>query len=543
MQRPRAVPILAAAAVLVGLAGCSLPGADPYASAIDRSDLVTTTPEGSGELDEIRWNLPYEPFSIDALRSFNYAENTVIANLCESMLRLTPDLEIEPGLAERVDEPDELTQVYTLRSDVEFWDGTEMTADDVAYSLNRQLDPDNGSYFASYYAKVASIEATAPLEVTVRFTEPDALFEQAMATAAGAVSERTFTEQAGEAFGTPQVGVMCTGPFEFGEWSPGRDLVIERNDRYWDAALRPHADRVEFSFISDESTAVNALRAGEIDGQYFYLPPAGLIQLQKDDSLTLDYGESLVFLALIGASETGPMADVRVRRALSSIIDRTAISNVVLQGAALPSPMLAGPDYWGYEPGVFAAAAEDFDVDTDIERARQLLEEAGPQEPIVIAIQGSSAVHEQTANVIQAAGRELGLDIRTKVIPVEQFGNLYNDPTAREGLDAFFTTWYGNFPDPLEAYTMFVDDGYNNYGGYDDVSRLVQEAVSTLDPADRAERVVEIQDAVTRDAPWISLATLPTILVQNAEVSGATASMAYLYYPWAATVGGEESSR
>lgn len=541
MPRPRVAPLIAVAAAVATLTGCSLPGADPYATAIDRSDLVTTTEPGTGELDVVRWNLPYEPYSIDAMRSFNYAENTVIANLCESLLRLTPEMSIEPGLAERVDKPDDLTQVYTIRSGVRFWDGTPLTADDVAYSLNRQLNPDNGSYFAGYFTNVASIEATAPLEVTVTFTRPDALFEQAMATAAGAISQQAFTEEAGESYGTPQTGLMCTGPYQFASWSPGRTLAIERYDAYWDDEMQPRVARIEFSFIADESTAVNALRGGEIDGQYFYLPPGGLIQLQNDDALTLDYGRSLVFFALIGANEAGPLADDRVRRALSAAIDRTAIASVVLQGAALAAPSIAGPDYWGYQEATFAAAYDAFDTDTDLELAEELLAETGPQGPITIGIQGSSAVHEQTANVIQAAGRKLGLDIRTKVIPVEQFGNLYNDPTAREGLDGFFTTWYGNFPDPLEAYTVFVDGGYNNYGGYDVVSDPVAEAIATLDPAERARKVVEIQEAVTRDAPWTPLVTLPTILVQDAEISGATASMAYLYYPWAADLGGKES--
>jgi peptide/nickel transport system substrate-binding protein len=538
MQRSRS--LLAVVAAVAALAGCSLPGANPYGSAVKQGDLVTTTPPGTDELDTLTWNLPYEPLSIDAMRSFNYAENTVIANMCESLLRLTPDLQTAPGLATRVDHPDELTQVYTLRSDVRFWDGQPMTATDVAYSLNRQLNPDNGSYFAAYYGKVASIQATGPHQVTVRFTEPDALFEQAMATAAGAVSEQAFTEKAGEAFGTPQTGVMCTGPFKFDRWEPGRDLVLTRNDAYWDASLRPHAERIEFSFIADESTAVNALRSGEVDGQFFYLPPAGLVQLEKDEGLTLNYGKSLVYYALVAANPSGPLADVRVRQALSAIIDRTAIAGVVLQGAALPAPTLAGPDYWGYDENAFAAAYSKYGTNPDPERAQQLLAQAPVHKPIVIGIQGSSAVHEQTANVIQAAGRKLGLDIRTKVIPVEQFGNLYNDAKAREGLDGFFTTWYGNFPDPLEAYSMFVVDGANNYGGYDAVSGQVSQAVATLDPAERAKRVIAIQQKATEDVPWMPLVTLPTILVQNARVSGATASIAYLYYPWAATVGGKE---
>ena len=536
--RPRSLACWLATAMMI--AACSMPGADPYGSAVDQNDLRTTTTPGTADIDAVTWNLPYEPLSLDAMHSFNYAENTVIANMCESMLRLTPSLEIRPGLAVRVDKPDDLTQIYTLRSDVTFWDGTSMTAQDVAYSLNRQLDPDNASYFVGYYGHVKSIEATGAHQVTVRFTQPDALFEKAMATAAGAVSQQAFTERAGEGFGTPQGGVMCTGPFALDTWTPGRDLRLTRNDAYWDATLRPRARHIDFSFIADESTAVNALRSGEVDGQFFYLPPAGLIQLQKDSNLTLNFGKSLVYFALATANATGPLGDVRVRQALSALIDRKAIAGVVMQGAGLPAPTLAGPDYWGYEKDAFEAAATRFGTDPDIERARGLLKQVGNVGPITIGVQGSSAVHEQTANVIQAAGRKLGLDIRTKVIPVEQFGNLYSDPTAREGLDGFFTTWYGNLPDPLEAYSMFVHDGTNNFGAYDAVSDQVNEAIGTLDPAERAQRVIAIQQKVTEDVPWTPLVYLPTILVQNSRISGATASIAYLYYPWAATVGGTE---
>jgi peptide/nickel transport system substrate-binding protein len=247
-----------------------------------------------------------------------------------------------------------------------------------------------------------------------------------------------------------------------------------------------------------------------------------------------------VFLALMAANPTGPLADVRIRRALSAIIDRDAIASVVLQGAALPASTLAGPDYWSYETNTFAKAHGQYHDAPDPQLAQRLLDGADTSKPIVIGIQGSSAVHEQTANVVQAAGRKLGLDIQTKVIPVEQYGNLYSDAKAREGLDGFFSTWYGNFPDPLEAYSMFVDGGTNNYGGYNDVSAEVNGAIAMLDPVQRAQRVVAIQDKVTKDLPWIPLVTLPTILVQNSHISGATASIAYLYYPWAATVGGKD---
>lgn len=60
-------------------------------------ELKTVTAPAAGELDKVTWNLPYEPQTLDPIRSFNYAENTVLANMCESLLRLTPDFGIEPG--------------------------------------------------------------------------------------------------------------------------------------------------------------------------------------------------------------------------------------------------------------------------------------------------------------------------------------------------------------------------------------------------------------------------------------------------------------
>jgi len=297
--------------------------------------------------------------------------------------------------------------------------------------------------------------------------------------------------------------------------------------------------QLTFSFIADESTAVNALRTGDVDGQFFYLPPAGLSQLEGGDEVTTTYGKSLVFWTMITTNLTGGLADERIRQALSLAIDREGLAKVVFQGAAVPATTLAGPDYWGYEADAFATAYEEFSADADLEQAKQLVAEAGaPAEPIVLAVQGSSAVHEQTANLIQAAGQAIGLKIESKVIPVEQFGNLYFDENAREGLDGFFTTNYGSFADPLDVYTMFHTEDSHNYSGWDGADEPLAAARATTDPAERAELVIEAQEHITKGLSWIPLAYEPVTLVQNTRISGATASFAYLYAPWAATIGG-----
>ncbi|MBO0981895.1 ABC transporter substrate-binding protein [Microbacterium sp. SD291] len=533
------------AVAALALAGCAGPAdkgdSGPASLDLDLSKLATTTPAGTEPIDEVKWNLPYEPSSLDPIFAWNYAENTATANLCESLLRMKPDLSLEPGLAEKVEQPDDTTYVYTIREGVTFWDGNPLTAEDVAFSLQRQIGPDSSTYWSDYFSNVASAEVTGPLEVTVTLSEPDVLFAQAMGSAAGAIVERAAVEADGDAFGTPKGNLQCTGPYKVAKWDSGKSLVIERNDAYWNAEVKPLAKQIAFSFIADESTAINALSTGDVDGQFFYLPPAGLSQLQKSDNVTTTFGESFVFWTLAPIGKDGGLGDEKIRQALSLAIDRTQLAQVVFQGAAIPAPTIAGPATWGYEEDSFASAFEEFGVEADLEAAKSLVEEAGsPKEPIVLAVQGSSAVHEQTASVIQAAGQSIGLNVETKVIPVEQFGNLYFDPAAREGLDGFFTTNYADFADPLGVYSFFESTNSHDYIGWDGADAEISKALQTTDDVERAELVIDIQKKVTEALPWIPLAYEPTTMIQSTRISGAVPSFAYLYAPWAVSIGGTE---
>ncbi|MBB3726859.1 ABC transporter substrate-binding protein [Nonomuraea dietziae] len=533
----RAVPL---AGLALALAAC---GAGPQTQQAPASaapvalDLKTSTAAAAKGLDKVTWNLPYEPQTLDPIRSFNYAENTALANMCESLLRLTPDFTIEPGLAEKADNPTPTTWVYTIREGVTFWDGKPLTAQDVAASLKRHLDPALGTWWSDYFSTVEKVEATGPMQVTVTLKQADVLFNQAMATAAGAIVSKEYAAK--KDLGSPTGGLMCTGPFEFGAWKSGDSLSIVRNDAYWDKALTAKSKEIVFRFIADETTAVNALRSGEVDGQYFYLPPAGLAQLRESTTGSVTLGKSLTFWTLLSAAKDGPYADPKVRQALSLALDRAAISKVVFQGTAAPQRTLAGAEYWGYERATFEKAYQALPQETqDLAKAKQLLTEAGsPTEPITIAIQGSAATHEQTANLIKATGEALGLKIDIKVVPVEQYGNLYSDPKAREGVDAFFSTWYGNVPDPLDIYTVFQAGGRTNFNGYPAVDADIKKARAEADPAARAALVTGIQDKVTRDVAWMPLNNLPVILYMSDRVTGAVPSFPYLYYPWAVGLG------
>jgi len=271
------------------------------------------TPPAKGEVSRVNWGLFYEPSGLDWIFSYNYEENTVVTNITESLMRLTPQFAIEPSLAQSFTEPDPLTKIYKIRSGVAFSDGSPMTAADVVFSLRRNLDA--ASYWNFAYVNVKSIDQTGPNEVTVSMKHPDEVFHPLMATPAGGVGKASYIKAKGKAYGTPSAGPIGTGPFAFKSWGQGASITLTRNEHYWDSSHVPKAHEFVFTFIPQESTMTTALLSGEIDGAY-HTPYSGLNQLRSTSSGKLYLGKSMIFTEIIFAQSTGPLVNSDLRSAL-----------------------------------------------------------------------------------------------------------------------------------------------------------------------------------------------------------------------------------
>lgn len=541
-RRLRAISVAAVTGSLaISLAACSgsQTAGNSKTATLNFADLATSTPEGAGQIANLKWNLPFEPSNIDWTRPYNWAEPTVDANICEGLFRYTADFSKKPNLATKVAVPNDLTYIFTLRPGVKFWDGHPMTAADVVYSLERNEDPSVGSVFSKYYLNVSSIKATGPLQVTVKMKRPDATFLQAMASPAGDVGEEAYIKKAGKAYGSPTGGAMCTGPFKFVSWTPGQSIILERNNSYWDTTRVPKVQKITFSFISDESTEVNALRSGELDGAYFPTPPAGLSKLQSDPNGKVYLGRSLDFFTLVTTAQSGPFADPRVRNALLDALDRPAIARTIFQGTALPAKAIVGPSYWGYSKQTYQQAYDKLpNPHPNYAEAKKLIHEAGATgKSITIAAQGSSAVYAEIASLLEAAGSAIGLNVHIKIVPINQFGNLYNDPSARKGIAGFLTDWYGQIAEPLDIYDLFAVPGGYNYTNYIDEASSLNKALGQLSDQQRADTIVPAQQGITNNLPWLPLVQDSNILFMNKRISGAIASFPFVETSWAVTIG------
>ena len=539
---------LATSAMTLLLAGCSGGNSEGGADrTVDVDTLATTTAAAAGELDKVTWNLPFgEPASLDPIKAFNYPENTVVANLCEGLMVMEPDFTIAPNLAESVENIDGKTYVYTLRDDVKFWDGSPMTAEDVAFSLRRHLDPDEGSYWASdaVSGNIDSIEVTGEHEVTVNLSAPDQTFNAYMATPIGVVVEEAQRKAAGQAYGNPEKGVMCTGPFSVDTWNSGQSITLARNDDYWNAERRPKVKELEVRFIVDPAAITNALTSGEIDGSYD-VPLSAVPQLQSAGNGTLTLGRSLQLSAIIATGD-GPLGDPAVRKALWTAANKEALADTVYEGTATASSSLVPNRGWSYGDDVFTAAREELPpVEPDVELAKEILAEAtvDTSEPISIVYPSERTFYADIISELARAGRELGLTVEPEGVPSAQFGAFFSDPKAREGHGAFVTTNYMDVPDPLVFLrTVVKQGGSQNYSGYSnpEIEQLLREAETTTDEEARAEKVAQIEQIAMDDMPWIPIVDPAVRLFTNDRITGVPASFVYLYYPWGADLGAAE---
>jgi len=543
-------PAVAVALAALAAAGCgkeagggnASAGGDGAVAAPATANLNPTTPAAKSEVPSATWATYREVGTIDPAQAFDYPENTVITSMCESLLRQEPDGSIVAGLAEPFERPDPKTVVITLREGPKFWNGKPVTADDVVFSLKRMQDPATPSFYPATFSRVSSIAKTGDREVTLKLSEPDFWLDGQLSQMAGVVVEKAFAEKAGKKLGTPQGGIMCSGAYELGKWTPGTALTVKRHDAYWDAAQKAKVGEVEFRGVPDESALTSGLLTGEIDGTYT-LGVSTFEQLQASKDLKVSAGPSWALESFVVSDLKGVLGDVKVRQALSMAIDRQGYIQTVLHGQAQLPRTLANPG--GFASG--KAAWEQHwnalpEPKLDVEGAKKLVEEAGATgKTLTIGMSSEVSAINAMATALREAGTRIGLKVKLKSVSAANFINFFTDPKAREGVDGFPTVNYSDYASPVGLWGTFaLKDGSQNYSGYENpqVTKLMGQMRAEADPDKAAELGGQIGDILAKDLPWIAVSAPNSVLVTNAKLTGAPTSFTYMGGPWANLLGG-----
>jgi peptide/nickel transport system substrate-binding protein len=423
-----------------------------------------------------------------------------------------------PGLALswKLVAPD--TWEFRLR-DATFQNGDAFTADDVIFTLDRVPKvPNSPSSFALYTKPVVATEVVDPHTIRMRTQGVFPLLPIYMASVA-ILNRKADEGMTTEDFNTGKAAIG-TGPFRFVSYKPGDRVELQRYDGYW--GDKPAWEKVDYRFISNDAARIAALLAGDVDFIDF-VPTTDLASLRKNPKVKLweQLGLRLIFLGLDQSRDgpspfvsgpngekldKNPLKDRRVREALSLAINRQAIVDRVMEGAAVPSGQFLPPGTFSYAPDLKAPPFEP-------EKAKQLLAEAGYPKGLRIALHGPNDRYVNDARIIQAIGQMWQrIGVQTEVDPLPWTS--YVSQAGKQAFSAFLFGWgtaTAEDSDPLIAQTATWDPakgwGSANRGRYSNpaLDTLIGQAVGTADDAAREKLLQQAMTMAMDDVALIPL--------------------------------------
>jgi peptide/nickel transport system substrate-binding protein len=428
------------------------------------------------------------------------AEVLVANHVYDYLVDIDPESMIQPRLATTWTVSDDgLTYTFQLAEDVKFHDGSDFSAEDVAWTFNRLRDPALELPTSNLYSNVASVSASGDLEVTFTLNElnPFFLFDlsdnHALILKAG-------TEDAGTSFNG-------TGPFKVTEYILEDRIVMEANGDYFING-QPKLAGLEIVFFNDEAASVNALRSGQID-LVMRMSTSLFTSLQGEEGImAIDIptnGFDLVRLR----SDREPGNDPRVIQALKLATDRDAILELVQQGyGAVGRDSPIGPLYASYY-------SEDTPIPArDVEAAKTLLSDAGYAEGLSLELHTpDTGGRQDLASVLKEQWSEAGVDVEIFVEPESVY---YGEDGWLE-VNLGITGW-GSRPIPqfyldvmLECEAVWNESHFCD----EEFDTLSATAGSTLSEAERIEAYAEIQRLLIERGPVI----IPYFFAQFAAIS------------------------
>ncbi|WP_445165843.1 ABC transporter substrate-binding protein [Mycolicibacterium sp. Dal123E01] len=445
MSRPAV--LTAVLAVLLLLAACSTG---------QRVDL------GGPSAGNLTAAIAGEPDQLDPQKSTAYFSFEVLENVFDTLVEPDDNLEMRAGLAQSWQvSPDQLIWTFHLRPGVTWHDGSPLRADDVVYSYRRIIDQKLAG--ADKLSAVRDVSAPDPNTVVIALQRPTPNLLTNLGGFKGMAIVQRHNVESGQ-IATHPVG---TGPFAFTGRKSGDSITLTANKNYWDGA--PKVPGVTFRFISEPSTALSALQAGEIDWTDA-IPPQRVEQLKNDDSIHLAVtpGNDYWYLALNEAK--APWNDVRVRQAIAYGIDRDAIVQATSYGTATANQLAiphGNPWYTPYDR-----------YRHDLDRAKGLLRQAGVGHQSLDML--VTTEYPETVTAAQIIADNLAaLDISVNIRTVD-FATWLDEQNSGH-FDMLMMGWLGNI-DPDDFYYA-----QHHTGGSSNAQKFSDAEVDQLLDAARTE--------------------------------------------------------
>lgn len=481
----------------------ALPGLKAVAVAASMTALVGAFPATAAD---IVIGSSTEPSALDPHFSRTGNNQNVAAQIFDRLAHPDPNLQTTPALAESWTNIDPTTWRVKLRPGVVFHDGTALTPEDVIFSMTRAKDiPNSPAPFTGAVGSIASMTAVDPLTIEFKTKGPTPDFIEQVGLVY-IVQKKAAEGKSIEAFNAGSAAIG-TGPYRLKSWTPGDSIALVRNDNYW--GKKPDFENATIKYISNDAARVAALRSGAVD-LIDAVPPGDVKTLSgvKGIRLTSIPSARVIYLALDASREESPfivgqdgkplkpnpLRDVRVRRAISKLINRKLIVDRILDGAAEPAGQIVPDGLGGYDPSLRPD-------EPDVAGAKKLLADAGFPQGFGITIHSSNDRFAGDAETAQAIGQMLaqgGLKVNGVVA---QAYNVYATAAGRQQFSAFIFSLGNTTPTSAGALRnlLMSPDREAGTGAFNRTRysnpQFDAKMKEALDQFDDARRVALLQEA------------------------------------------------
>jgi peptide/nickel transport system substrate-binding protein len=501
-----------------------------------------TNRSGAPSSGELTFAVPYEINSMNPLL-ISGADRLILGPLIYSQLfRPSPSGEMEPWVAAVVPtvknggiSKDGLTITYHLRHDVKWADGATLTARDVIFTHEADLNPKTSVIETLGDKEVASIAALDPYTVRVRLKRPFSpfidfdYFDRPLLPAH--LLEK-FASLDRVDFNQHPVG---SGPYRLVDWRRGDHMTFVRSETYWGPPAR--IAKITLRVVPSADTVVTELLSHNVDAT-FGIDPIRAQQLRRDADLQILETPVPLFSLIIFNASDPILADVRVRRAVTLALDRSEIIRKATLGVEDTGHANKGLFRWAYDPSVES-------LPYDPSAAKGLLESAGwipgpdgirtrngKRLAITLAIESGHPYFATEANQAQQEARAAGIQLDVKSYVDQQYVLL-----TRDGV-----LWGGNFQMALTVFVGANDPDPDWLVGCDaagkpipynfthmcvpEIQRAMKDAVATFDRSRRKRDYSIVQRILNEQLPLVILSQEYLISVIPKRLHGYTASVA-----------------
>jgi peptide/nickel transport system substrate-binding protein len=451
---------------------------------------------------------PQVPFEVET--------SYVLNNIFETLVEFDPTFHLVPRLAVRWTNPDDRTWRFYLNEKARFSDGSSLTANDVAFSINRLKSLTN-SDLQGFTEHIQSIHIIDDQTLEITTSTPASILNDLVFIP---IMNEKQVRAAGSQIAEKPMG---TGPYRLVKWDRKKQIILTQNEFY---EMHPQVKQVRFIISEDPEKVLDDILARKPDLS-LYIPFRKIEEFNKrkpaDLSVLSSNGISVEYLtvnmrpSIPDFKGKNPLSDVRIRKALAYAMNNQEIVQKILMGFGRPASQLIAPEIFGFDPSIQP-------IPYDPAKAKQLLSQSGYDgtEIPVYTVEGGSYRLEKA---LMKQWADVGVNAQLKILTdTKEMNNALFSGAFTVTIQGYSCT-SGDASEVLtfSFHTQDEKNGYGkgNYAGYSnpELDHIAEENLRVLNPRARLEMLQRAMRIVSDDLPYIPLIISPDVYIVSKRIN------------------------